>query len=91
VRQYGRAAVCVGMQVRVSNGNRIWQHGPTAGFLLRVALSIADRIPSDAEDDADNWWVEWGALDERAQEAPRALAFDFGAAIATVNVQATIA
>jgi hypothetical protein len=53
-------------------------------------LITADCTPTDAEDDADNWWVEWGALDERAQEAPRALAFDFDAAIATVDVRASV-
>ncbi|KAI0708158.1 hypothetical protein C8T65DRAFT_650216 [Cerioporus squamosus] len=48
----------------------------------------------DPEDEADNWWVEWGAIQERAerwtirdeQEAGDEQEFDFGVATSTVTV-----
>jgi hypothetical protein len=78
------------MPAQVNSGNRIWQLGLTVSHAFLVALIITYHDLADAEDDADNWWVEWGALEERAQETPRALAFDFSAVIATVDIQANV-
>jgi hypothetical protein len=59
-------------------------------FVPELAHTLIVDMSEDAEDEADNWWVEWGALGERAQEVPRALSFDFGAAIADINTQAAV-
>jgi hypothetical protein len=44
-----------------------------------------DHVGADAEDDADDWWASWGVIGERAQDTPKALAFDFGAGIVGVT------
>jgi hypothetical protein len=46
---------------------------------------VADRACTDAEDDADDWWMKWGVIAERGQDNPQALGFDFGASITHVS------
>jgi hypothetical protein len=42
-------------------------------------------VCTDAEDDADDWWMKWGVIAERGQDNPQALGFDFGASITHVS------
>jgi salicylate hydroxylase len=60
-----------------------WAYGAYTSEMSR--RRVADDVPSDAEDDADDWWASWGVIGERAQEDPKALAFDFGAGIVDVT------
>jgi salicylate hydroxylase len=61
-----------------------WAYGVSA-TCARTWTSDADNVGADAEDDADDWWASWGVIGERAQDTPKALAFDFGAGIVGVT------
>jgi hypothetical protein len=63
-----------------------WAYGPSILSAQTWTLD-ADGVGADAEDDADDWWASWGVIGERAQDAPTALAVDFGESIVGVTAE----
>jgi salicylate hydroxylase len=67
-----------------------WVYGQFHVSGVRVSARIWRNTVVDAEDDADDWWMKWGVIEERGRENPQALDFDLAASITDVSASTKI-